>query len=71
MQLGVQSSQFSMQVFLKRFLIRLLYFQKQTNLKTDSNMDMYFQKRADLKINLYMDDIPKIPAKTFSKSERI
>ncbi len=45
LQLGVRlSSQVSMRVFLKRFLIRLLlYFQKQTNLKSDSNTDLYFQ----------------------------
>ena len=44
----------------KRFLIRvLLYFQKRTNLKTDSNTDMYFQKRMNLKTDSYTDDVPK------------
>ena len=49
LQLGVWlSSQVSMQVVLKKFLIRLLlYFQKQTNLKSDSNTDLYFQKRMN------------------------
>ena len=44
LQLGVRSSQVSMRVFLNRFLIWfLLYYWKQTNLKTDS----------------YTDDVPK------------
>ena len=28
-------------------------------LKADSNMDMYFQKQTNLKTNLYTDDVPK------------
>ncbi len=59
LRLGVRSLQISIRVFLKRFLIRLLYFQKRTNLKTDSNMDMYFQKRTNLKTDSYTDDVPK------------
>jgi hypothetical protein len=42
-------------VFLKRFL----YFQKQTNLKSDSNTDLYFQKRTNLKTDSNTDDVPK------------
>ncbi len=34
-------------------------YQKWTILKTDSNMDMYFQKQTNLKTDLYTDDVPK------------
>ena len=60
LQLGIRSSQVNMRVFLDRFFIQfLLYYQKQTNLRTDSNMDMYFQNQMNLKTYSYTDNVPK------------
>lgn len=60
-----------MQVFLMGFFIRLLmYSQKQTKLKSNSNTDLYFQKLMNLKNDLYTNDYQNSNKNIFNRHKR-